>query len=38
VFRDAISPSEALLELQRCSGSQFDPLVVDAFRRVIDGL
>src|SRR4051812_45723622 len=38
VFRDAISPSEALLELQRCSGSQFDPLVVDAFRRVIDAL
>jgi response regulator RpfG family c-di-GMP phosphodiesterase len=38
VFRDAISPSEALLELQRCSGTQFDPLVVDAFRRVIDAL
>jgi response regulator RpfG family c-di-GMP phosphodiesterase len=38
VFRDAISPSDALLELQRCSGSQFDPLVVDAFRRVIDAL
>jgi cyclic di-GMP phosphodiesterase len=38
VFRDAISPGEALLELQRCSGTQFDPLVVDAFRRVIDAL
>jgi putative two-component system response regulator len=38
VFRDAIAPSEALLELQRCSGTQFDPLVVDAFRRVIDAL
>jgi response regulator RpfG family c-di-GMP phosphodiesterase len=38
VFRDAIGPAEALLELQRCSGTQFDPLVVDAFRRVIAAL
>jgi response regulator RpfG family c-di-GMP phosphodiesterase len=38
VFRDAIGPAEALLELERCSGSQFDPLVVDAFRRVIAAL
>jgi response regulator RpfG family c-di-GMP phosphodiesterase len=38
VFRDAISPADALLELQRCSGTQFDPLVVDAFRRVVDAL
>lgn len=38
VFRDALSPAEALLELQRCSGTQFDPLVVDAFRRVIAAL
>jgi response regulator RpfG family c-di-GMP phosphodiesterase len=38
VFRDAISPTEALLELQRCSGTQFDPLVVDAFRHVVDAL
>ena len=38
VFRDALSPGEALLELQRCSGTQFDPLVVDAFRRVIAAL
>ena len=35
VFRDAISPAEALLELERCAGTQFDPLVVDAFRRVV---
>jgi len=35
VFRDAISPSEALLELERCSGTQFDPLVVEAFGKVI---
>jgi cyclic di-GMP phosphodiesterase len=35
VFRDAIGPAEALLELERCSGTQFDPLVVEAFRRMI---
>jgi putative nucleotidyltransferase with HDIG domain len=38
VFRDAIAPAEALLELERCSGSQFDPAVVEAFRRVTAGL
>ena len=35
VFRDAIGPSEAWLELKRCSGTQFDPLVVEAFEKVI---
>jgi len=35
VFRDAITPSEAVLELERCSGTQFDPLVVEAFGKVI---
>ena len=34
VFRDAISPAEALLELERCSGTQFDTAVVDVFKRV----
>jgi len=38
LFRDAMTPAEALLELERCSGSQFDPLVVEAFRRVIAAL
>ena len=38
VFRDAIGPLDAMLELERCSGSQFDPAVVDAFRRVIAAL
>jgi response regulator RpfG family c-di-GMP phosphodiesterase len=38
VFRDAMTPAEALLELERCSGTQFDPLVVEAFRRVIAAL
>lgn len=35
VFRDAITPREALLELERCAGSQFDPQVVAAFKRVV---
>lgn len=35
VFRDAISPTEALLELERCSGTQFDQRVVDALTRVL---
>jgi response regulator RpfG family c-di-GMP phosphodiesterase len=35
VFRDAITPSEAFLELERCSGSQFDPRVVAALREVL---
>lgn len=34
VFRDALSPGEALQELDRCAGSQFDPVVVDLFRRL----
>jgi response regulator RpfG family c-di-GMP phosphodiesterase len=38
VFRDAISPRDALLEIERCSGTQFDPLVVEAFSRVIAAL
>ncbi len=35
VFRDAISPAEALLELERCAGTQFDAVVVAAFKRVV---
>jgi diguanylate cyclase (GGDEF)-like protein len=33
-FRDALSPQEALTELRRCSGTQFDPEVVLAFCRL----
>jgi response regulator RpfG family c-di-GMP phosphodiesterase len=35
VFRDAISPAEALLELERCAGTQFDTAVVEIFKRVV---
>jgi putative two-component system response regulator len=38
VFRDAISPGDALLELQRCSGTQFDPLILEALRAVFAAL
>jgi putative nucleotidyltransferase with HDIG domain len=30
-YRDAMSRNEAIAELKRCSGTQFDPEVVDAF-------
>jgi HD-GYP domain-containing protein (c-di-GMP phosphodiesterase class II) len=30
------SSSEALAELYRCAGTQFDPEVVDAFARVLE--
>lgn len=35
VFRDAISVEEALIELDRCSGTQFDSRAVDALVRVL---
>jgi putative two-component system response regulator len=35
VFRDAITPAEALLELERCAGTQFDAAVVATFKRVV---
>jgi diguanylate cyclase (GGDEF)-like protein len=34
-YREAVSDAEALAELERCAGTQFDPLVVEAFRRVV---
>ncbi len=36
VYRNAMSPLAARLELQRCAGSQYDPTVVDAFLHVLD--
>jgi putative nucleotidyltransferase with HDIG domain len=34
-FSDAITVEEALDELGRCAGGQFDPLVVEAFQQLI---
>jgi two-component system, cell cycle response regulator len=34
--RRAMSRSDALAELRRCAGTQFDPAVVDAFCRVLE--
>jgi diguanylate cyclase (GGDEF)-like protein/putative nucleotidyltransferase with HDIG domain len=36
VYRPAMTPQAAREELQRCSGSQFDPRVVEAFFAVLD--
>jgi HD-GYP domain-containing protein (c-di-GMP phosphodiesterase class II) len=35
-YRGALSKEEAIAELRRCAGSQFDPAVVDAFLAMID--
>jgi HD-GYP domain-containing protein (c-di-GMP phosphodiesterase class II) len=36
VFRDAMTPAAALAELERCSGTQFDSQIVEAFTSVVD--
>jgi HD-GYP domain-containing protein (c-di-GMP phosphodiesterase class II) len=36
-YRQARSAQDALQELQRCAGTQFDPAVVRALTRVADG-
>jgi diguanylate cyclase (GGDEF)-like protein/PAS domain S-box-containing protein len=33
-YREAISPQEAMKEMERCSGTQFDPKLIEAFRRI----
>ena len=34
-YKKARSHEAAIAELRRCAGTQFDPEVVDAFRRVV---
>jgi two-component system, cell cycle response regulator len=34
-YREAVTKADAIGELRRCAGTQFDPMVVDAFCRVI---
>lgn len=36
LYRSSVSVEEALRELRRCSGTQFDPAAVQAFARVIE--
>jgi len=35
-YRGALSAKDAIAEVRRCTGSQFDPMVVSAFSRVVD--
>jgi diguanylate cyclase (GGDEF)-like protein len=35
VYRRTVSPADALAELRRCAGTQFDPVVVEAFCAVV---
>jgi HD-GYP domain-containing protein (c-di-GMP phosphodiesterase class II) len=37
-YRQAVSDADALTELRRCAGTQFDPTVVDAFARELTAL
>jgi diguanylate cyclase (GGDEF)-like protein/PAS domain S-box-containing protein len=37
-YHRGLSFSDCLAELERCKGSQFDPVLVDAFARVLDGI
>ena len=37
-YRKARTVEEALAELRRCRGTQFDPMVVDAFLRLIESV
>jgi putative two-component system response regulator len=36
VYHKAISPAEAAIEIELCAGTQFDPVVVDAFIACFD--
>ena len=36
VFRDPLSAADAVMELERCKGTQFDPGVVDIFRALAE--
>ncbi len=35
-YRKAMSKEEAILELRRCAGSQFDPCIIDSFIKLLE--
>jgi HD-GYP domain-containing protein (c-di-GMP phosphodiesterase class II) len=37
-YREPLTREQALAELRRCAGGQFDPAVVEAFRAVVAGV
>jgi putative nucleotidyltransferase with HDIG domain len=37
-YREAVSVSDAIIELERCAGSQFDPEVVQAFKLRVESM
>ena len=38
MYRKAISHKKAIAEIRKCSGSQFDPQVVNVFLKVLDNM
>jgi HD-GYP domain-containing protein (c-di-GMP phosphodiesterase class II) len=34
-YRDSVPEAEAIAEIKRCSGTQFDPRVVEEFERLV---
>ncbi len=36
-YRQALSLKQAVAELRRCAGTQFDPVLIEEFIRIIEG-